>query len=484
MGSYGLTPQGVVIKRLDVILDEVNDDLTEGFGVNTRTNPQSILNVLITKFGNMVAELWEYGESIYHNTYPQSAEDIHLDNAMSFGGVQRENAQPSVYPMHCECVDGTVITVGTTVRTSTNPSVNFIARNATAVTRVAFNSVRVIIASVTVEGLYTVAINGTLYSYNAGATPTVGEILQGLATAITDTNFTTSLNDNALVLSDVDLQRSNELALSGNLTTQTVTGIVNFSSEENGDILFPNGTINTIVTAPEGLLNVINQVPYIAGRVRQSDVGFRKSYVDKIFARSMGMLDSIKSAILQNVQGVRSVVCYQNDTNVEDSYGRWPHSVEVVADGGSDFEIATQIWAKKAAGISTFGSTEVQITADEGELVTVRFNRPEMVYIWFRVTIGMTSEQPLPPNYVEAISDIIVDVITHSPPGRSIIPQRDIDGRVFREVPGIGSIITESFSTTNPSEQPTDYSAGVIEITPRQKGFTEDTRIEVILGGT
>jgi len=483
MSDFGIKPTGVVIKRLDTIINELHDDLSSGFNVNTRLNPESFLNVQLTAFADKIAELWEFGESIYQSMYPFSAEGLSLDNAAQFGGVSREEARPSFYPIHCECIDGTVITAGTTLKTSTNPAIQFIARADTAVTRGAFNKARVIIAALYASGIYTVAINGTLYSFTCNDTPTTGDVLQGLSAAITDANFSVSVSDNALVIEDTDAQRSNELVLSGNLTTETVTALVNFGSEDNGDFLFPNGTINQIVRAPEGLLSVVNLVPYIAGRVRQNDVGFRKSYADKIYARSSGMMESIKSAILLNVQGVRSVACYQNDTDAVDAYGRYPHSVEVVADGGADGEIAQQIWNKKAAGINTFGSSEVVIIGNENEEVTVRFNRPEIVYTWFRVTITMTGEEPLPPNYVEAITNIIIDEVMNNPPGRSIIPQKMIDWRIFREIPGIGNILTESFYTTDQSEQPDSYATGLIPITPRQKAITEQTRIEVILGG-
>ena len=69
------------------------------------------------------------------------------------------------------------------------------------------------------------------------------------------------------------------------------------------------------------------------------------------------MIESIKSAILNNAQGVTSVAGYQNDTNTVDADGRWPHCVEMVVEGGADYEIALQIWDKKICGIQTFGDT-------------------------------------------------------------------------------------------------------------------------------
>ena len=47
MADYGLTPQGPNIKRLDVILEEMHSGLSEKWGVNTRQNPESLLNHLV-----------------------------------------------------------------------------------------------------------------------------------------------------------------------------------------------------------------------------------------------------------------------------------------------------------------------------------------------------------------------------------------------------------------------------------------------------
>ena len=56
--EYGLTPKGPNIKRLDVIIDQLHERLSEKFGVNTRQNPESVLNVLITIFADALAEVW------------------------------------------------------------------------------------------------------------------------------------------------------------------------------------------------------------------------------------------------------------------------------------------------------------------------------------------------------------------------------------------------------------------------------------------
>ena len=482
MSDYGLKPKGVQIKRLDTILDELHDDLSAGWGVNTRLNPQSYLNVQLTAFGDKIAELWEFGEQVYASMYPYSAEDASLDNAVQFGGITREDARPTFYPIHCECVDGTMIPRGTMIRTSTNPAIHFLASADTTVTRSSCNRALIRVAVVQASTIYTIALDGSLYSYTSGADVTETDILEGLLSAISSPNFIGSVDGSFLSLKSVDPQTGHEIVLSGNLTTQSVTAVINFGSESPGEIALPNGVITQIAQGVDGLLSVINLLPYIAGRLTQTDTALRQSYVDKIFARSNRMIESIKSAILANVQGVTSVAGYQNDTNAVDAYGRWPHCIEMVVDGGADLDIALQIWDKKTDGISPFGSTEVVVPGDEGEPITMRFNRPEYVYVWFNLTITMSQTESLPPNYVEAIQNIILGEMAKVEPGKPIIPQRLIENRIYSTVPGIAFINTATFFSTDPNQQPDAYVTGMVPITPRQRAVTDITRIGVMLG--
>ena len=70
-------------------------------------------------------------------------------------------------------------------------------------------------------------------------------------------------------------------------------------------------------------------------------------------------------------------------------------------------------------------------------------------------------------------------------PGQSVVPQRLIEARIYGTVPGIGFIETRTFTSTDPDElpDPADYNTGAVPITPRQRAVTQETRIEVILGG-
>lgn len=320
MADYGVTPTGLNIKRLDTIMDEIHADLTSGWGVNTRLNPKSLLNVMVTDFSDKLAELWEFGAGIYWSMYPSTAEGSNLDNAAQFGGVLREGEAPSYYPTHCKGVDGTLLYGGTTmIKSSTDPVQNFIAVNDAYIAVGNCTEAMIKVSGTPAQGDYTITVKDTTYKYTADNTPTTSEILSGLQAVIAaDSNATITAEIDAdtgyLKITNNEPDNNTALTLSTNLTTEYVVSIIMFASENTGDIVQPNNTITEIVTAVTGLQAVWNQSAYVKGRKRETDVEFRKSYIDKIFGMSSRMTESISSAILK-LDGVESAATFENLTD-------------------------------------------------------------------------------------------------------------------------------------------------------------------------
>lgn len=498
--GYGLTTKGPNIKRLDVILDDLHRGLSERWGVNTRQNPESLLNHLLTNVADRIAELWEFGEEVYYSQYPSSAEGINLDNAAQFGGSTREAAARSYYPIHCTGKDGTILAAGTLIASDTNPAVQLSTTDKREITRASFNKACIKISSLEAMSVYTVAINGAVFSYvseQAEALP----ILNGIAAAVTDAEFSATVDEkNALLLIESnDLASTNILVLSENLTTETVTSIVTFGTVNTGDILIPDGVITKIVKADAGLLAVSNCCGYISGRDEESDARFRQSYADKIFNRSSNMLESIRSAILDNVLGVRSVAPYENATHewyVDGTYipakdvsgtppgyiVRPPHSIEIVVDGGDSQEIARQILNNKAGGINTVGTTVVVLPGKYDEEIPIRFNRPERVYTWFRLGILLNPAEALPPNYVDLLRGVVLENMDAMNAGKDVVPQQFMS-RFYKACSGISYIDIRLYATTSAGDKPSEYPDHSKNITARQKAYTTEDMIEVDIDG-
>jgi uncharacterized phage protein gp47/JayE len=485
--EYGITETGLHIKRFDTILSEINAFQTEGFGVQVGANTRSFLNTLNTSVADKIAELWELGADIYHNLSPMSAEGAALDNAVQFGGNSREKARSTYYPIHCECTEGITLDEETLIESDTNPAIKFLSAEERTISRSSFNKAKVKVVSTQPGEAYTVALNGTLYSYTCKAQDGPDAILGGLRDLILADEaeaFTASVDSEnvLLIIEAADVESENSMLLTDNLTTESVTAIISFASEEPGEVSLPNGAITKIVTAPTGFLSCTNLCGYVAGRLLETDVELRQSYVDKIFSRSSRMTDSIRSAILANCAGVTAAQVYENRTNETDSEGRPPHSVEAVVDGGSNSDIAEQILATVSAGITTYGSVSVDVPGEDDDMIEVCFNRPTYIYCWFKVTLTISKASLVPANYAELVETAIVDAMSQVENGEDVVPQQQFLPAIYEQVPGISYIDVSIYTTTSASEgQPSSYPLRSVEITNRKRAMTSSTRIEVAL---
>lgn len=475
--AYGITEDGFVIKRLDTILEEIHTDLSDGFGVNTRTSESTFLNVLVTTFANQIAELWETAQDSYYAKYPATATGINLDNAIQYAGIKRGKNEKTCYPLHCKGNDGTVLKKGTVVATNTLPSVRLSVETEAEITRSSFNIAEVKIASAGKES-YSVSLNGNVYSYSS--TDGIDEnILNGLAAAITDDKFDVSVTDNVILISDKVKSRSNVLILSDNLTTRSVTSICDFMTENYGKITLSAGVITKIITDVSGFDSVTNIVTPAYGRLRESDIELRQSYIAKSALRSNTMIDSIVAEILNNVPGVESASGYENDTDAVNERGMPPHSIEIIVEGGDETDIASAILKRKAGGIYTFGSNVINVPGGYGESIPVRFNRPEYVYAWLKIVLHGDSAV-IPDNYLKLVQSAVMTDGNMLTSGDNMLLQLFTE-RIYDDVAGVTYIDIYTASSTSKSYAPeaADYAQKNIIVTSRQKILFDRSRIEV-----
>lgn len=481
MPDYGLTPQGVNIKRLDVILDEMHTELSEKWGVNTRQNTTSLLNALITDVADSLAELWELGQDVYNNTYPTSAEGMYLDNAAQFAGIAREEEAKSYYHILCSGKEGTIIPASTLICTNMNPVTQLKPTNEIQLMRNAFNTASIKAASVD-GNPFTVVLNGVSYSVTPAKGTDALTALKALAEKIVDASFTASVDESNIVLNIAakEVTSQNVMILSENLTTENVGCVFVFETIEYGDIYLPDGSVTEIIKSVTGLDTVLNVGNYIKGRLEESDADFRRSYIDKIFSHSSRMRDSIRSAILTNVQGTTAVEVYENETDYVDALGRYPHSIEVVCDGGDATEIAQQILMTKAGGINTYGSTEIVVHGDGDDEITIRFNRPEYVKTWFHVELTIAKGMTIVADYADIVKTIIVDTVEKLGCGDDVIPQSIFLAQIYAKVSGI-DFVEITMGTGN--DKPDAYTEKNVYVTERQRAITAESMVEVVING-
>lgn len=484
MDKYGVTNEGFVIKRMDKILEEVHADLTEGFGFDTRLNPQSFIGVLVTTFGSQIADLWEVAQESYYAKYPTTATGINLDNAVQYSGIRRKGNKRTLYSLHCTGDDGTTVREGAVVASNTLPQKKLTATGEFTISRSNFNRARIRVAAVQKGAVYTVTINSTVYSYSNLDGEAI-DIINGLAGAIKDDRYTVAVDSEtpALVIEDKTAARSNTMSLSDNLTTQSITVIANFETEEYGKVSLPNGTVDTIITNISGFDSVVNLLEPTWGRYKENDIELRHSYLAKSGLRSSRMISSIISALKEEVDGVETATGYENDEDVTDENGLPPHSIQIVVEGGDEMDIARVILERKAGGIQTYGEIEVGTHGIYGDTIPIHFDRPEYLYVWLKVVLyGNVSL--IPTNYKELTTNSILADTKNMQAGETLISQLLNEG-IYDTVGGITRINIMAAYSSDKSYTPgdEDYTEYNVYATTRQKVLTDENRIGVEFDG-
>ncbi len=478
MGTYGITEKGFILKRMDAILDEVHNDLTEGLGIDTRLSATSVINVITTSFCGQMAKVWEVAQNNYYSKYPATANGINLDNSVQYGGIRRAESKRTIYPLHCTGDDGTYIRKEAIVTTDTTPKVKLFSASEFQITRESFNSVEIVIAAKQI-GVYSVSINGSQYSYFS-QNGEENDILNGLKDVIQNTEYDIEVENSILKITDTIQSRNNVLSLSDNLTTSSVTTIANFLTEDYGKITLPHGIVTKIANNISGFTGVINLLEPTYGRKKETDIELRQSYIAKSALRSNTMIDSIVAELLNNVANVESASGYENDDDVIDERGLPPHSIEIVVEGGNDMEIAQAILRRKAGGIQTYGSTVVKVPGNYGDAIPIRFNRPDYLYAWLKIVLH-GDETKLPTNYTQLTKQSLLEDGEQMIAGTNLLTQLFHTG-IYAMVAGITYIDVYTAYSDDSSYVPVeeDYQLKNIIATTRQKILMDENRIEVI----
>ena len=117
--AYGVTDEGFVIKRFDVIFAEIHAALKAatqwGPGVNVAAD--SPLGQLLKICAEREALVWEIAQAVYDSNYPDSSTKASLDNVCALIGVARLPSTRSTVTETLTGTAGTVIGVGAIIAT-------------------------------------------------------------------------------------------------------------------------------------------------------------------------------------------------------------------------------------------------------------------------------------------------------------------------------------------------------------------------------
>lgn len=156
---------------------------------------------------------------------------------------------------------------------------------------------------------------------------------------------------------------------------------------------------NAIVVMPDpptGIENVTNPEPTHSGEERETDDDLRERAKDELSAGMNSTALSIYNNLV-DVEGVKSVTLFVNDTNSSDSYNRPGHSFEAVVECTSDVHnaVGETILNTKAAGDGTVGGARgslvsLDLNIGTGETMNVEFSKPTIQNLYVDITLETT----------------------------------------------------------------------------------------------
>lgn len=118
MSEFGISNEGFKRKRLDQLLEELNDEVKSIFGDNFNVSPESPDGQINGVVSESNANLWELAEDSYNAFNPSAATGVTLSNLVQLNGITRLPATSSRVQLSITGTAGTAIPAGSLVSTS------------------------------------------------------------------------------------------------------------------------------------------------------------------------------------------------------------------------------------------------------------------------------------------------------------------------------------------------------------------------------
>lgn len=280
-----------------------------------------------------------------------------------------------------------------------------------------------------------------------------------------------------LVTEDIDLD-----------ITGTVTNVPAVA-QTLGDITANSNTLNVLVSPNADIDTVTNPSDAIAGVNEESDTTLRSRRDKSTAAPSIGLVDSIFSAV-GNLEGVTFVRVYNNIELVTDSNGIPPKTLAAVVVGGDDTEIAETLLSRTSTGNGFDGNVTITFIGIQGTQYPISFFRPTDIPIYLIISVTIVEADVFPADGIAQIQDAIVAYSQGGAPALGITDGFDTEGfppgtdilvsRLYTPINSVpGHTITEILLGTSP----TPTGTVDIPIAFNTVGLFETANIEVLVSG-
>jgi len=452
----GVTSQGFENKQYTDIVEELatGAKTPEYFGEQFPTTPDSVFGVLAGLFGAALKDQWDLSASVADQGNRDKAEGKYLSDLAALIGLTRLLASSSNGILLFTGTNNTVVPAFTPVKSTANKEI-VLTNNVLTLSRLSCNQTRLIIPIVLVGGVYTITVNGDLYSVTAISGNSVNSVSKDLADAITlgggELYSAVYIGGNIVVSSNTsnnNLLTSN----SGNINLVSVSSLVEATAGTAGAIDFYADTLTLLGSPVIGISTVTNENDFNIGRNEESDAELRVRMEAREQSTGTATKPSIEASI-SDVTGVSFAYVIENTTFANDADGRPPKSYETYVAGGLDSSIANVIWETKPAGIETWGDTSVVIVDHNGDAQLVKFSRFDNKYAWVRITYVINSEEEFLPDGPDQIREAVVETGDGFYRGEDLEPTK-FYGNIYSKVTGVYISKIEVAITDLPTDTP------------------------------
>lgn len=526
----GVDGNGLTIKRLPDILEELRTSLRLQFGNDTPVDADSFFGVLNTIYGASEAEVWEVVQALSNQFKKSSATDKWLDDIGAYLKLTRLQPTKSKGTVSLFGTSGTVVPIGTEFL-DTNGNVYETTEVATLSTGTSRTPINIFVnggsgSNGELGTIYTITINGDVYTnqFNWPTSASYEDVVTSLTALIGDrddykaessyegnidfvsdssTFFNTSQSTNQTANTGINIinkdesspititvsvtQSPNETHYSSsiafigtNTKVSTFTDGAAVEATVTGAINTSLHTINSIFTPVTGLDSVDNEESVTVGRDLETDEEFRARISSDGSINGYGSQPAIE-ANLRQVEGVSFVDVQVNATANTDSNGRPANSFESIVIGGSDSDIAEVIFNVGGAGIQSYGNTEVSVADEEGNSQIVKFSRADEVFVWVKVSYTKNTEEVFPSNGESTMASSVLSYGESLSISNDVIPKRFF-GSIYSNTAGIEDLTITLATSVDPLVEPdgVDFTSDILEIGDVEIPIFASSRIEII----
>jgi len=469
--KYGLSPKGFKRKRLPEIIDSLVQRTNDKLGISIQSGANSIFGQLYGIIGYELADIWEQTENVYYAMYPNTAAGTSLTNSASLTAIQPITAEASVILCNCKGLPNTVILANSQIQQKNTNIVYTSGEENVYISPEKALEAELTINTVNIGTTYTIQIDNYKYNYTAVTGDNITTVFNNLSGQIQ--GFNKSIKDGVLIIKSID--ETTFSIQTSKISIKAIITPIEFTCLTAGKMEIPINTVTNIVTPINGWEGVTNTKTLSIGRNDETDTELRQRWSLSVYQKASNMLEAIQANVFRRVTGVVACIAYENNTDIVDIYGRLPHSIEVIVDGGDEQDIAEMIFRYTCGGIDFNGTISKEVTDVANVKHIVKFNRPTEVKIWLKLSITKNVEESWDSNGIARLKQLIVDFGNEHTIGQDVILQKFI-ALIYDNITGVGFVEIKAAKGNTVGI----YSNKNIVINATEKPIFDLDRIEIL----